>query len=108
MYAIYFYATDNSDRSSGEGLKNTPSPSHQAIVSPHSKTVKFKKTEEQTSPNRPSSLPMPVGQAGSSEPIPVPTQVNAYKRIQSGGSVGSPPKDMDISPQNSLKVNLTN
>jgi hypothetical protein len=50
---------------------------------------------------------MPVGQAGSSEPIPVPTQVNAYKRIQSGGSVGSPPKDMDISPQNSLKVNLT-
>ena len=95
--------SDNSDRSSGEGLKNTPSPSHQAIVSPHSKTVKFKKTEEQTSPNRPSSLPMPVGQAGSSEPIPVPTQVNAYKRIQSGGSVGSPPKDMDISPQNSLK-----
>ncbi|XP_063448696.1 serine/threonine-protein kinase unc-51-like isoform X2 [Mytilus trossulus] len=95
--------SDNSDRSSGEGLKNTPSPSHKATISPKSKTVKFLKTEEQTSPNRPSSLPMHVGQGGSSEPIPVPTQVNAYKRIKSGGSFSSPPKDMDISPSSSAK-----
>ncbi|XP_076107071.1 serine/threonine-protein kinase unc-51-like isoform X2 [Mytilus galloprovincialis] len=95
--------SDNSDRSSGEGLKNTPSPSHRATISPKSKTVKFLKTEEQTSPNRPSSLPMHVGQGGSSEPIPVPTQVNAYKRIKSGGSFSSPPKDMDISPSSSAK-----
>lgn len=95
--------SDNSDRSSGEGLKNTPSPSHRATISPKSKTVKFLKTEEQTSPNRPSSLPMHVGQGGSSEPIPVPTQVNAYKRIKSGGSFSSPPKDMDISPSSSTK-----
>lgn len=92
--------SDNSDKSSGDGSKNIPS----ASASPKSKTVQFKKTEDQTSPNRPSSLPMPVGQTGSSEPIPVPTQVNAYRRIQSGGSISSPLKeDMDISPQDSVK-----
>lgn len=96
--------SDNSNKSSGDDMKNTPSPSHQTNVSPSTKTVTFKKRDDPMSPNRPSTLPMPGAQTGTSEPIPVPTQANAYKRIKSGGSFNSPPKDMDISPSSSVKV----
>ncbi|OWF55296.1 Serine/threonine-protein kinase unc-51 [Mizuhopecten yessoensis] len=74
-------------------------------VSPTSGAVAFSKKspDEATSPSRPSTLPMqtdspPTTKPHSSQPIPVPGQVQAYHRI-SAGSPSSPRKNsMDISP----------
>lgn len=39
-------------------------------------------SQQQTSPSRPSSLPVTMGTPPSSQPIPVPSQVQAYQRMQ--------------------------
>ena len=67
--------------------------------SPRSGSVQMRKmaaltsSPRQTSPSRPSSLPVCSPCSSPSHPIPVPSQVRAYEQIQRsmGGSPSSPP-----------------
>ena len=67
--------------------------------SPRGGTVPMRKkaaltsSPRQTSPSRPSSLPVHCPSTSPSQPIPVPSQVRAYEQIQRsvGGSPSSPP-----------------
>ncbi|KAK3085030.1 hypothetical protein FSP39_023107 [Pinctada imbricata] len=104
--------SDNSDRGraiSAEDLRHygdTPPPSLDSVTANiQSGNVAFRKTDEDISPSRPSTLPMPIQGSNQSEPIPVPSQVQAYRRIQSGSSPLSSPRKvaMDISPVGSNK-----
>ncbi|XP_033747712.1 serine/threonine-protein kinase unc-51-like isoform X2 [Pecten maximus] len=90
-----------------KAVEPLPLPLAVVKVSPSSGAAAFKKSpEEATSPSRPSTLPMqtdtpPPTKPHSSEPIPVPGQVQAYHRM-SAGSPSSPRKNsMDISPTGS-------
>lgn len=90
-----------------EDKSDTPPQSLNTVTaSPNAGVVTFKKASDgQTSPNRPSTLPMqiPAPSSQTSEPIPVPSQVKAYQRIQSSMSPSQSPKKMDVSPAESVK-----
>ncbi|KAJ8312952.1 hypothetical protein KUTeg_010325 [Tegillarca granosa] len=63
--------------------------------------LKVEKDNHTPGNNSPTEIPAPSSQ--TSEPIPVPSQVKAYQRIQSSMSPSQSPKKMDVSPAESVK-----
>ncbi|KAL5016889.1 hypothetical protein ScPMuIL_006478 [Solemya velum] len=67
-------------------FSDQPPPSLNPVtVSPTVGSAVYKKPEKQTSPSRPTTLPVTATTTTSpkvSEPIPVPTQVKAFQRLQ--------------------------
>ncbi|KAK2181741.1 hypothetical protein NP493_383g02026 [Ridgeia piscesae] len=89
LTAIFSDNSPDSPKLNPKLVRNSP----RGGTVPMRKKAALTSSPRQTSPSRPSSLPVHCPSTSPSQPIPVPSQVRAYEQIQRsvGGSPSSPP-----------------